>query len=445
MGLRVLLLCTYFPPVNTTGARRPYYMARQLRDEGHTVTVVHTHREEAQPWNADVSGIRVHSMRGTSMPAGLTTVERLVAKLERALAGKPLHGFVRVLADIVLPLDHQHRWPHTAEELARMVGRHDMIIATGPTWSTFEFGHHLARQWNASYFPDHRDPWNVMMPEVALHIVTHRGGRLASALRGWRWLRDERRFTANATGITGATAPVLENALRVIGAKSSHVMLNGFEPEYRNTARVRREKFTMVYTGTVCREQEWDIVAQALEMIARTHRELLDGMEFIIAGARTDIDGGLVTLERMFRTMPIIRRVPRLGREAALELQGGADLLLHVGFRGKKGILPIKFIEYLNAGPPIIQVSTGHDIMEQVLEGTGTGFVAQTPDRLAALLVEHVMAWRSGDPIRLVPNEEMLRTMTWRARTAEWIRFLTKLHGQRQGKRPRPAGREGTG
>ncbi len=436
--LRILLLTTVFPPVNATGARRPFYMARRLCDEGHEVTVVSGRRLETQPWNADLRGIRSIVLDLTDHPPAMSGWQRYLADRHRKLRGTFLHGPVRVLADLLLPLEHATRWPVTPDDLAKELGPQDVVIATGPGWSTFQFGHQLASLWKATFIADYRDPWSIKLPEVALHTVTHLGGALTGRLRRWRMLKDERRFTANATGITAATPVVLQNALRVIGDKPGYVMLNGFEPHHRAMARERNALFTLVYTGSIYREQEWDIVSSGLHTLATTRPDIAKDMQLIVAGARTSHDPELRAVERWMGSAPQVLRMERLDREGAAALQSKADLLLHVGFKGKKGIFPIKFIEYLNAGPPVLQVSTGHDMMEEALQRTGCGFVVNTSETLAALLIEHVEAWRTGNPVRCAIRPDALNELTWSNQTKGWYQFIMGLHEAGAGHGPQP-------
>ncbi len=426
--MRILLLCTTFPPDNATGTRRPYYMALKLRNEGHHVTVVTGRGATQGRWDIDLEGMEVVRLEVTDQPAVLPWATKWIAWLHRWSAGKPFHGPVRVLADLVLPLDHKHRWQATPAGLAATLGKQDVVIATGPSWSTFEFGHHLAQLWGVSFVVDYRDPWSIDMPEVGLHTMTFLGGPLSGTLRRWRMRRAERRCTSNATGVTAATSLVLQNALRIIGAKPAHVAINGFDPFARTGNKERNACFTMAYTGTVYREQEWSLVMEGIDLFVRRHPHLVGRFKFIIAGARTETDQALRHLERWMTVSPHVETMERIDRRASIGLQAGADLLLHVGFKGKRGLYPVKFIEYLDAGPPIVQASTGRDMVEEVLERTRAGAVVTSADAFATLLAEHVTAWSQGCPVQYETDAAAMQAYSWDHQAGQWYQFILEQH-----------------
>lgn len=440
--MRILLLCTVFPPNNATGGRRPYYMARKLVNEGHRVTVVTGQSTTPGIWHVDLGGIEVIRLEMTDRPSGLPWTTRWIAWLHKKSTGRPFHGPVRVLADLVLPLDHRHCWRATPAELVARMDRQDMVIATGPSWSTFEYGHYLAQHWGASYFVDYRDPWSMAIPEVGLHTITYLGGPLSGKLRRWRMRHAERRCTSKATGITAASSLVLQNALRVIGTKPSQVTINGFDPTSRNRARERNAVFTMVYTGTVYREQEWNLVMQGIELFAQLQPGLLNQFKLIIAGARTEADQFLQPLARWMAATPQVEALERIDHKASIGLQSRADLLLHVGFKDKRGLYPLKFIEYLAAGPPIVQVSTSKDLIEAVLEHTRAGHVVNSADAFARLIAEHGMAWKAGHPVQCDPDTAAMQTYSWEHQAKQWHHFIMDHHAQaaRSGHRALPAG-----
>lgn len=408
-------------------------MARKLRDEGHQVTVVHDAFVEQAPWITDLDGMALFPMKLSDSPPGLSLPMRLLAALDRSLNGSRIHGPMRVLADLVLPLDHGHRWNITPDDLASKVGKHDIVIATGPSWSTYEFGHHISRKWNASFFLDYRDPWTIAIPEVGLYMITHLGGPISGTLRRWRMRKAEKSFTSNATGITAATPLVLRNAQVVIGDKPALVVLNGFETPPQIGQLAKDTLFSMVYTGSMYREQEWDIVRSGLELFLQQRPDLAPHFRLTIAGPHIDADKALVQLGRWMNSTPWITPLKRIDRTSSIRLQVNSDLLLHVGFKGKRGLFPIKFIEYLSAGPPIVQVSTGHDMVEDTLERTGAGSVVSTPESLAALLAEHMDAWLAGHPIRYSPVPKAMDELSWKHQAQHWYQFIVEQHRHRIG------------
>jgi len=422
--MRILLLTTAFPPSNLTGARRPYHMARMLQREGHEVTVVHGMHTGTNSWPAGLEGIRTLPLALTNMPPGMPLHQRLLARLYHRLTGTALQGPLRVLADLMLPLDHGQRWDITPDALVRQAGPQDLVIATGPSWSTFDFGHHFAHRTNKPLVLDYRDPWSIARPEVGLHMITHMGRGLSGILRRRRMRRAERKFAGKAVAITAATPLVLQNALEVIGPKPAWVVYNGFTSGIPAKHQAPNKLFTAVYLGSAYREQEWDIVQAGLSLFAKQQPRLAEHFNLIIAGARTEMDTRLNGLQAWMESNSLVTPMNRLGQADAVALQAQADLFLHVGFKGKRGIFPIKFIEYLGTGIPILQASTGTDLVEEALNRTGAGLVAGTPAAFAACLAEQVHAWLVGGATPRPVQAEVLTTYSWEHQARAWHAFL---------------------
>lgn len=432
MALRILLLSSVFPPVNATGARRPYFMARQLRDMGHTVTVLTNDRPEPHPWTADLGGIHRIALPMTHLPEGMSGWQIALAHMVHALGRMGPQRPARWIADLLLPLDHGHRWGPGNAALAERVGEQDVVIATGPRWSMLERGAALARTWNASFIADYRDPWNVVMPEVALHTVTHAGRGALGRWRRARRLAMERRCMAHATAITAATPTVLENAARVTGLRRGEVIYNGTEPSPARPATRSNERFTILYTGSAYREQEWPLVAEAIDRLQREHPQVVARSRLVFVGTHADKDPALAALGVLLNEAPLVERLDRMAPAAIRDLQQHADALLHVGFAGKEGILPLKFIEYLDAGPPVWQVSSGRSIQEDVLERTRAGSVLPTAQAIVDLWTEQHEAWRMGHPVRPETDQEVLATFHWTHQMTRFEAFMREVHRQHQ-------------
>ena len=432
MSLRILLFCTYFPPVNATGARRPYYLARQLHASGHRVTVVSSERSEEQPWPADISGIRSVLLPITAVPPGMGRFKRWLAHCDASHSGRWFHGPIRVLADLLLPLDHRARWNATPEQVATMVGEQDLVIATGPLWSCAEFGAYVAKAFNATFVVDYRDPWTVAIPEVHMDVVTHHGRGLAGSLRRARLRSAERRFTGAAYAITGVSEPVVANAQRITGVNKGAAFIGGFDPQHLLTPVVQNDRFTVVYTGRVYPEQDWKLLLDALERLHSEQKDLAGSLLIRLIGP-VSTDAGLLARITEFGTRTgMIRSESRVSRAEAIAAQHQADAVLHLAYRNKKGYIPVKFLEYLNAGRPLILISQEKDEMERIATETCVGPIVPTANDLTDLLREKLTAWKNGQVWSQDPDRKKLQEYEYPTRMQAMVDQLITWHTERQ-------------
>lgn len=420
--------------MNRTAARRPYFLARYLADNGFQVSVLTETSPRENGWQADLSNIRMIRRPFTKRPIGLNIAQKIALPVFWNLYGTRFSRIARLIADLILPLNIDRRLDVDVPNIAEEGGPHDIIIATGPFWSTVEFGYHFKRYWKCTYLVDYRDPWSVKIPEVGLRLLTWYGNGLIGRWRVRRMLELERRYSGSADGLTGVTPLVLKNALRVIGNKPSATIFNGHLLHKKISKVTQKElrKFTLIYTGQVYEEQEWEIVARAMTLIEREEPFLANDLDLVLVGATTAHGRTMDRINEMCRRSPMVRTVDRLDREQVLDLQMRSDLLLHVGFKNIRGVLPLKFIEYMHSGVPIVQVSSGHDIQEEALELTRTGVVVKDSVSLIDLLLQYHALWSLGQPIPYDPNLSRLAEFTWDHQMRKWTEFMLVVHEQRQ-------------
>jgi glycosyltransferase involved in cell wall biosynthesis len=427
--LSFLIICSAFPPANLTGARRPYYLARQLLARGHRVSILTEHFPDRTDWNADTTGMKVLRLEARRVTKDMNWIQRSLAGW--SLNSKETrHGrLFRLMADLFLPLTPGHRWELDDARLEP----HDVVIATGPHWSTFEYGDRYRRMWNSSFFIDYRDPWSIAIPEVGLRITTWQGDGIAGWSRRRRMRRLEERYASNAIGVTAATPGFLQNALEIIGDRPSLTVFNGHGSSDTGISYPANERFTIAYTGSIYEEQEWHLVHQALLELQDRHPDAAAKIHVRLIGAVT-LPGPVMRLvNEMSDTLPFVERVGRKDREETMALQKSADMLLHVGFKNKRDILPLKFIEYIHSGRPILQVGTDHDLQEEILLRTRTGYKAATPEEILNIILEQLRCREEGRPAQLVPDAKALQEFSWSWQMERWCEFMERSHLQRTG------------
>lgn len=425
--MHVLILCQAFPPANRTGARRPYQLARRLLDRGHRVSVICEDTDTADHWNAPLEGIAVHRLPKVSVPrdgSGLIRMAHLVHRMLRR------HALLRPLGDLwgdlCLPPNPLASIDLVPHELAASLDRPSLIVASGPPWNYAGHARALASIWGVPFALDYRDPWNIADPGVALSALNRRKG-LRGAIIRWRQRPLERSIGRSAACITAATGPFLANALAIIGPHTALTVQNGCTIR-GPVGRKDRERFRITYTGAVYREQEWDLVATGMQLLHKERPDICGNLEVRLIGiTKLEHEVALKQALERLTTLPCVSVVQRVGRNEALQEQQESDLLLHVGFKGKHGILPLKFLEYVGSGIPVLQVSTGYDLPERILASTRTGFLADSPTGLKDLLIKLYGTWSEQCGIGIEPDIEELAHHRWEHRMDSWVDLLESV------------------
>lgn len=426
---RVLIICSVFPPANATGARRPFRLARHLADAGHKVSVFTTATDTTERWEAEMRGIDVHRFPQGGIQDARGPVQRLLARRMTDTADPP-GVLIRTLAFFLLPMEFATRAFTPTSVAVRTIERPDVIIATGPVWSPFEIGQRLARYWNSTFLVDYRDPWVVHQQDIALRTTTWYGSGLIGLLKR-RWIRLlEQRYTRHVHGATAATAPFMENAARSLPDVPTRTIMNGTTLTHVPLQPPVRGPLTVVHSGRLYHEQDWHAVIDVIEALWDSGFREHD-LQVILLGAVTEVSGLMDRVRECEARTGLLRSKAKVPPEDVRAWFERSDMLLHLAFRKKRGIIPLKLLEYLNGGRPIIQYSQQHTEVEELLERTATGTIVASKEDLTDLLTEAMRAKRSGEPPRYAPDPVAIADLGWDMRMDEWRRFMLDLHHQR--------------
>lgn len=424
----VLILCTQFPPINGTAARRPYYLARQLADEGHKVTVLSTTAVEAQPWLPPLQGIAVHWAPETHVQRDTNALQRFIARLHHRTLGKPGHALLRVLADVSLPAGHIDRWDLLPEEVDARIGRHDIVLSSCPKWYQARMAAILAARWKSMFVMDYRDPWNVLLPTVSMGTLSNYGTGLAGWLRSTKMRLSERKWAGSAFALTAVTAPFLENARAATGVQRSMVVTGGFDPALRPDPSARNECFTLIYTGRLYPQQDWDAVIAALRALQLRIPDLAKVFRLEFFGAVCSDQRVLDRLAAEGARSGTILLQPRAPRDETLRAQQRADAALHVSMRDNTGWLPVKLLEYLGTGRPILLLAETHDLACDVAMRTRTGTVVRNANEFSDLLGKKIIERQHGDHWDIHPDKSQLDSFDYTNRMKAWTLKLREWY-----------------
>lgn len=427
----VLIVCTYFPPLNRTGARRPYYLARALRDAGHRVGVLTSLEDADAEWHADLCGIEVMRCSRTHLQRSMRPWQLQLARLHHRLRNTPVHGPIRLLADCLLTEEHAGRWDVLPHEVAARLGRYDVVLATVPGWGPARTALELAAAWRSTFLLDYRDPWSIADPSVHMDVVSGHGTGLSGAVRRAVFKARERKLGQAAFAITAVSQAFLENARSITGNPRGKVFRSGFDPAIKPVVPVANDKFTLVYTGRLYPEQDWGLVFDALGRLASALPDLGKLFRLRIVGAVSTDKALMEQLGLAAERWDFVDLARRVPREEAVHLQHSADALLHLTYRGRKGYLPVKFLEYIGSGKPILLVTAEQDAMESILAETNTGSMVHDAATMARLLHHRILEHGQGATWRIRPDPAALARYQYPDCLRPWTEQITAWHRER--------------
>jgi glycosyltransferase involved in cell wall biosynthesis len=349
--MRILFVACYFPPANSTGARRVTAFARNLAARGHDVVVITpTKRPAHGPLTEPIPpGVRVLELprptQVTAEEAGEGAIARRASMRDR-VRRRVVRVVLRLCGQLVdrelVFVKDLLRDPRAQAE-ARQA---DVLVSTSPPWVTHLGAWLLARRWHKPWLSDYRDQFSNSQ-----FVEGSRLSRRAELVLD-RWLVRHSKATTTVS-----------RAMQEYYAQwqpDAHLIYNGFEPSGVRDALVwageqqpRRDEFVVRYVGTYVEALPPHEFLQALQLLARDVP-----VRFEVVGDNAE------ALQDHLRTsfpdlVGVVDCRPKVGGAEALRLMAGADCLVVLetwqrSVESQRGVATTKLFEYLAVRRPVI-------------------------------------------------------------------------------------------
>ena len=382
--MKILIISTYFPPLNAVASIRPYSWAKYWSQAGHEVVVLTTPKPP-NPSNTDypAEGFRVIAV---PIPFFGILQGALGEKQREALAvpakGRPWRLALSRLAGVVMGcvgwLQKKYgvlntcRFPDLTDLWVRpafravAAERWDIVVSTAWPYTVHRVASKLHRKGIAKkWIADWRDLWveNHLFPGIWPFTLLEK-----------RW---EQSWIYRADGVTAVSEP----QATLLGNKYSREVIaiyNGFDPDDyaqlpAEPAFPSDEVFRIVFTGSYYPgRQNPEPFFKALYQLHRSGKIRPDTLQVLFYGYNSD----LTSIAEQHQVGDYVEYRGFLPRPQALHAQRDADALLFLDFASDSvpGILSGKLFEYLYAGPPIVSVGLSLDgSVSAILEKTARG------------------------------------------------------------------------
>ncbi len=370
-GKRLLLISYHFPPVGGAGVQRPLKFVKYLRRFGWDVSVLMAANpsvpvfdeslcrdlptdlviEKARTWEPDY---RIKQQLGNAAASRSGMVSTLKGIARRAVKGA---------ASVVLQPDPQMLWvPNALSAAKRLLQRlpHHAILATAPPYSNLILGAMLKRRTGLPLVVDYRDEWDLS----SQYLENSRRDWFSCLVQERMQRSVLRRADAIIATTQGSTARLHDRAEQAGSLAPAFCIYNGFDPDdfqglssNDQNVRTERDRFRLVYTGTLWNLTTVQPVVEAVERLHRDSPELLDSLELVFVGRKTPEQ--LALLNRLQATRCKVDIRDYCDHSEALRLMSEADALclLLSAVPGAERVAPAKLFEYLALRKPILAVT----------------------------------------------------------------------------------------
>lgn len=369
--MRILIVSTFFPPLNSIASLRPYTWAKYWALEGHDVTVL-TLEKELDPkvqLSLPNTGFKVIEI---SQPGFVKKLKRGYQESSKDAQDVKTSVYQRFKILLKLPFlkifnwlrykkgvfnacrmpDFTDLWVAPAIKEVSKLPKFDLVVSSAGPYTVHVVAHKLkvqgfAKQWIADY----RDTWSDNYIYSGLFPFNLIEKRL------------ERRILQEADAITTVSDPFVVGFLQKHPSKQVHLIENGFDPsdlEVLNSKSAFPEdgKYRFVHTGSIyLGKRDPEPLFKAIANLSRDpiNSTLLGKFELIFVGQR---QANLESLIEQYQIGRWVKVVGFLPREESLAMQRDAHALLFLPWNDLSvdGILTGKIFEYLYSGTPIVCV-----------------------------------------------------------------------------------------
>ena len=331
-------------------------------------------------------------------------------KQSGASASKPGKRFLKPLlkstVNLFLQPDMQILWYINAVRAGRKLlqeTEHDAIIATAPPFSSFLVGRKLAKKSGLPLLLDYRDEWGISNA----YWENKQPNFISKAIQS----RMQNRLLSEATlaiATTPSSCESVRQTAREAGASiRCEFIYNGYDPDdftQGNSMNSSRKdygnglnRYRLAYVGTLWNLNSIGPFVDAMRRLEKDSPELLEQMEFVVAGRRTAQQEKL--LDQLERFSCRVVRLPFISHDEAIQLMQTSDclLLLNSNLPGAERVVNGKIFEYIAAEKPFLLISPPGD-MWQLTEDCPYALPCNpaSPEDIAAAMGNQLKRHREG-------------------------------------------------
>ena len=378
---RLLLISFHFPPAETIGAFRVGPCRDYFIKSGWTVDVI---SKSPEPFPATRTSSAT-AASGTDSPlpaepgrspttAGRRRAGKTVGRITRRITGHLSRAFLPVIGP---------ETPWLVREILRSLTRAspvpDLILVSGPPFSTFLLARLYSRKYMVPWIADYRDLWTT-------GGYTAGNSRFRLRLEQWIELRLAKQFSAACT-VSEPQATALGTGL---GIRRIEVVRNGIDDQRPATvtaihdlaADEEHSRLHVLYAGEIYHDR-YDLspLFQALAALKRSG----EGVTVEFRGSTVE---PLREQAKYWGVSDCVLFGPREPYACSVARQRRADALLLVLGTGieEEGVYSGKLFDYLNARRPILMLGYDAGVAADLVRQRRAGTVANSPQDIEAAL-----------------------------------------------------------
>ncbi len=242
----------------------------------------------------------------------------------------------------------------------------DIIIVTGPPFSSFLIAYLLSKFLRIKLILDFRDPWTIYH-----HSLSALGFKLC------KWL--EKKFLNYSDALVLNTCKSADFYNKLVSKDKIYVIGNGFDSKMQsiNPNYLDKNKIVILYTGNFYGDRKLNYLFEPIQNLYNKGLIKSGSIAIHVFGKLRDDDKDII--ERL-QLQTLVNEHEKVSYENVVAYMKGADILYLPQGGDVKYSIPFKFFDYLNARKPILAVTSLHSAINDIMQEIECGEIADIND-----------------------------------------------------------------
>ena len=387
---KVLLVSFQFPPQASMAAIRLGKFAKYLPQFGWEPIILTRNKTEDSP---SISPLEIDDSSIIRTPYSFlyhNIYQRAVAgkpdhqkATVQRIAGKGVSSIARLLSFIsrqpsvrLLIPDVTGWYPHAIRSGHELLKREDVeiVFSSSPPFVSHLVASHLHRRTNIPWIAEFRDLWaqNPYIPK----------------LQPFQSLEEHlEKSTMRGSNLLITVSTPLAKELEQLHNKETVIITNGFDEEDYTEIIPLTSKFTITYTGSIYHgRQEVSSLLEAVKLLQAEGRVYPENFELRFFG--NNVIAEVAPMVKKYNLHELVKTYGLVPFTESIERQRESAALLLLGWNDprEKGIYTGKLFEYLGAKRPILAIGLKGDVVDELLNMSGTGTMLTEVEEVKAVL-----------------------------------------------------------
>ena len=432
--MKIVFLAHYFPPLNSSGARRIQSFARFLSSIGHEITVISTKKTQRDGLLTEAfpDYVRLWELNGlgriSSSPTIKTSLQRGVGMtFNRSLFGNYLLRLKRAVARTAGQLiDHrlifafQFAYPWLDKSVQNSLKSADIVMSTSPPWPVHLAGLIVKKRFSKPWVADYRDQFS--------------GSHIQSG-SPWFQKREvdiERWLLKSANAVIAISGPMQEYYQQF--HPSVFCIENGYEESLfakagevngpvANLPQSSADALIIRYLGTITADRIPLVFFRALANInlisGRPIIAEFYGESSLLHQAISQVIPEVKSFIRLCQQLPYGDSIKAMQSADALFFIETSDFSSH----SSRGVLTTKLFEYLAARKPIIAEISDKALAATYIKRAGVNLVISEN----VTKIESALACLREGNLHLERDDAFVQGLSRRLKAVELEKLFQKI------------------